>query len=179
MPRHAAPTRSIPPGGANDPPRPGGTPDMMPRGHGDAPAGARYRIVENRRAVRDGGRRRIIEPGTGRVWGEGAGGRLSVREGKVRGRGPPGWKSGPPPARVPRRGFRMRAAIWGRGRPPCRGASAQTFQDRVKRGPRAPPGPGAGRSWRIGAVILGGNAPKRRGRPYGSLDFGQGRPARV
>ena len=48
----------------------------------------------------------------------------------------------------------------------------------LKRGPRAPLVSGAGRSWRISAVISSGNALKRRGWPYGSLDFGQGRPAR-
>ena len=66
----------------------------------------------------------------------------------------------------PRRGGRIRA-------PYARRVCAQVFQNRVKRDSRAPSGLGVGRSWRISAVISGGNALKRRGYPYGSLSFGQ------
>ena len=43
----------------------------------------------------------------------------------------------------------------------------------MKRDPRAPPGPGAGRP-RISAAVSGRKARERRGRPHVSVDFGQG-----
>ena len=196
---------AVTPGRANDSPYLREMLAGMPRGSGHMQADAQYCGVENCRAVRDSGRRAVIEPRTDyKIEGEDARAEMlrfleerpgtfrkllrkrnnvecvfsSMKErfgGVVR-----AVKTKTQTVELPsacicyNMAFARGLRRGGGDGPRMRGSLRSHVSKLPETGPARPPGPGAGRSWRISAAVSGWKVLEQRGQPRESLYFGQG-----